>query len=85
MLRFNPLKATPGGGNKLFFAVQLPLKIGWFDILKVFTADGVCHGCLESGRDIFRPSDIHLSSDGLLYVSNYLHHCVKVFRILPPE
>jgi len=50
----------------------------------MFTTDGVVRGMVELAERIVRPSDIHLAPDGLLYVCNYLKHCVKVFRILPP-
>jgi len=49
----------------------------------MFTSDGVVHGILDLPERIIRPSDIHLTSDGLLYVCNYLKNCVKLFRILP--
>jgi len=50
----------------------------------MFTTDGVVRGILDLPQKIVRPSDIHLTSDGMLYVCNYLKHCVKLFRILPP-
>jgi len=49
----------------------------------MFTTDGVVRGILDLAERIVRPSDIHLHDD-MLYVCNYLKHCIKVFRILPP-
>ena len=58
-----------------------------FDVLaliwsfQMFNIDGDCLCQLPLPQSITRPSDIHITPDGLLYVSNLLDHSVSVFRI----
>lgn len=32
---------------------------------------------------VIRPSDIHVDSEGYLYVSCFIQHCVKKFKLVP--
>ncbi|CAG5129267.1 unnamed protein product [Candidula unifasciata] len=49
--------------------------------LQVFTNDGNILTVITLSSPIRRPSGIHLTSDGLLYVINYLDNCIDVFDL----
>ncbi|CAL1530218.1 unnamed protein product [Lymnaea stagnalis] len=50
--------------------------------IQVFTLDGSFIGSVRLSHPIRRPSGLHLTSDGHLYVINYLDNEIAVFKLL---
>lgn len=51
-------------------------------VFQVFAQNGYFMATVQfSGESVRRPSGIHLTSDGLLYVINYWDSVIKVFKL----
>ncbi|RUS80170.1 hypothetical protein EGW08_012059 [Elysia chlorotica] len=51
------------------------------DRVQVFSNEGDFVGHIKFSQPIRRPSGIHLSSDGTLYVINFIDHCIHVYSL----
>ncbi|XP_005094764.1 uncharacterized protein LOC101846341 isoform X2 [Aplysia californica] len=49
--------------------------------IQAFTSDGYFLASVNLAASIRRPSGIHLTSDGLLYIINYLDNMIQVFKL----
>lgn len=51
---------------------------------QIFKPNGTFLCDIQFDKPIQRPSDIHLTRDGKLYVSNFLLHIVSVYQLGQP-
>lgn len=54
------------------------------DRIQIFKPNGTFLCDIQFDKPIQRPSDIHLTRDGKLYVSNFLLHIVSVYQLGQP-